>query len=93
MTTPRIEEMVAKYTRVIHPQDLGEETNKLENTLRQALTAAHQAWIEGAVEIVNRHGKQCDKNYHAECIEMIKEALQDNKADHLPDRPLNYERE
>ena len=41
---------------------------------------------------MNRHGKQCDKNYHAECIEMIKEALQDNKADHLPDRPLNYER-
>lgn len=36
MTTKDIEEIVAKYTKLIHPQDLGEPTSKLENTLREA---------------------------------------------------------
>ena len=32
-----IEAQVVSLTRKIHPQDLGEETSKLENMLRQAL--------------------------------------------------------
>jgi len=32
-----IEAKVVSLTRKIHPQDLGEKTSKLENTLRQAL--------------------------------------------------------
>ena len=36
MNTKDIEEIVAKYTKLIHPQDLGEPTSKLENTLREA---------------------------------------------------------
>lgn len=33
-----IEAIVVKYTRLIHPEDLGEATSKLENLLREALT-------------------------------------------------------
>ena len=61
MTTKDIEEIVAKYTKLIHPQDLGEPTSKLENTLREAfeelttLTKAveearreeREAWLKG----------------------------------------------
>ena len=40
MQEENIEVQVASLTRKIHPQDLGEETSKLENTLRQALEEA-----------------------------------------------------
>jgi len=37
MNQEYIESQVISLTRKIHPQDLGEKTSKLENTLRQAL--------------------------------------------------------
>lgn len=37
MKNEYIEAQVVSLTRRIHPQDLGEETSKLENILRQAL--------------------------------------------------------
>jgi len=37
MNKEYIEAKVVSLTRKIHPQDLGEETSKLENILRQAL--------------------------------------------------------
>jgi len=40
-----IEAQVVSLTRKIHPQDLGEETSKLENILRQALTADRTALL------------------------------------------------
>ena len=32
-----IEKLVSKYTKIIHPQDTGKETNALENTLRNLI--------------------------------------------------------
>jgi len=32
-----IETLVSKYTKIIHPQDTGKETNDLENTLRNLI--------------------------------------------------------
>ena len=43
MNQEYIEAQVVSLTRKIHPQDLGEETSKLENILRQALTAQREA--------------------------------------------------
>ena len=40
MNQEYIEAQVVSLTRRIHPQDLGEETSKLENILRQALEDA-----------------------------------------------------
>ena len=48
-----IEAQVVFLTRRIHPQDLGEETSKLENTLRQALEDVEQEMLKRVVgEIV-----------------------------------------
>ena len=49
MTKPMsMEQMVVKYTKIIHPKDLGKSTNKLEHALREALEEAHRiGWNEG----------------------------------------------
>ena len=47
-----IEAQVVFLTRRIHPQDLGEETSKLENTLRQALEDVEQEMLKKVVGIL-----------------------------------------
>ena len=65
MNKDYIEAQVVSLTRGIHPQDLGEETSKLENTLRQALEGVEQEMlvtlrdkIKG-MKIEIHHTKEC----------------------------------
>ena len=54
MTTPRIEEMVEKICEFDFENKLWSDSgyNEFKDLLRQALTEAHQAGIDEAVEII-----------------------------------------
>jgi len=55
MNKENIEAKVVSLTRKIHPQDLGEETSKLENILRQALEeAVAEKRIESGSSILSK---------------------------------------
>ena len=44
-----IENLLSKYTKIIHPQDTGKETNALENTLRNLIEELLQQEREGII--------------------------------------------
>jgi hypothetical protein len=46
--------LVSKYTKIIHPQDIGKETSVLENTLRNLIEEARQRERERIIEEIKR---------------------------------------
>ena len=77
MTTPRIEEMVEEF---VHEPLIKGQTPK--DWLRQALTQAHQAGIEEAVEKVEHfiwQEEQIKTDNTVRLLTDLKKALQDNK--------------
>ena len=74
MNKEYIEAQVVSLTRKIHPQDLGEETSKLENILRQALedtVAEERERVRGVIE----KQKKDDSQIKGDIIEDTKEVL------------------
>ena len=83
MNKEYIEAQVVSLTRKIHPQDLGEETSKLENILRQALedtVAEERERVKGVIENTftvyfrSIYSQDCSRNETKEdkSTEMIK---------------------
>ena len=50
MPKDTVEVMVSKTVKQIHPQDLGTETGRVENILREALTTAYNKGVEAERE-------------------------------------------
>jgi len=64
MNQEYIEAQVVSLTRKIHPQDLGEETSKLENILRQALeevVAEDRERVRGEMKKALRKMQQAER--------------------------------
>ena len=96
MTTPRIEEMVEILAKKLHALETdwmdgcyirGEDVDEMCDHLRTALTEAHQAGIDEAVEKLNyyiKHDIQCAVEFEAgDCDCELKDtikALQDTNS-------------
>lgn len=65
-----IEKLVVAYTRKIHPQDLGKETSKLEENLREAISStydtAYEKGVRDAMELIGE-----DMKYDPETTEFV----------------------
>ena len=72
MNQEYIEAQVVSLTRKIHPQDLGEETSKLENILRQALEEVVE---EGRERVRVEMKKALRKMQQAERLGKVDEKL------------------
>jgi len=72
MNQEYIEAQVVSLTRKIHPQDLGEETSKLENILRQALEEVVE---EGRERVRGEMKKALRKMPQAERLGKVDEKL------------------
>jgi hypothetical protein len=58
--------LVSKYTKIIHPQDIGKETSVLENTLRNLIEEARQRERERIIEEIEKMRKNLPKAINVE---------------------------